>query len=78
MRKKLQKQWFADICQNSCSESLFNKVTGLKTSKKRLQQRCHEKETAEGVPKNVTNFTEKYLCWSLFLIKYRLEDLHLY
>ena len=56
MRKKLQRQSFADILQNRSSkkfrkfhrktavlESLFNKVAGLKTCnfiKKRLQHRC--------------------------------------
>ena len=65
MRKKVQKQSFADILQNRCSwkfrnfywetpvlESLFCKIAGLKTSnfiKTRLQHRCHEKETTEAV-----------------------------
>ena len=65
MRKKLQKQSFADILQNSCSlkfrkfyrktpvlQSLFNKVAGLKTCnfiKKRPQHRYHDKETTEAV-----------------------------
>ena len=65
MRKKLQKQSFVDILRNRCSQKfrkfyrkttvlkpLFNKVADLKTCKsikKRLQNRCHEKETTEAV-----------------------------
>ena len=62
MRKKLQKQQLTDILQNKCSrkfhrkipvlKSFFNKVTDLKICKfvkKRLQNRCHEKETTEAV-----------------------------
>ena len=58
MRKKLQKQPFANILQNRCSweipalKSLFNKVPDLKTCKfiqKRLQHRCHEEETTEAI-----------------------------
>ena len=65
MRKKLQKQSFADILQNRYSKkfrkfhrktpvlkSLLNKVAGLKTcnfTNKRFQHRCHEKETTEAV-----------------------------
>ena len=61
MRKKLQKQSFADVLQKKCSskfrkfhrkrpllKSAFDKVADPKTCKfikKRLRHRCHEKET---------------------------------
>ena len=45
---------------------IFNKLVPSQTSSRNRRQRCSVKESAL---KNLRNFTAKYLCWSLFLLK---------
>ena len=43
-----------------------------------LQKQSPDVFCKKGVPTNFANFTWKYLCWSLFLIKLQVSGLQLY
>ena len=48
----------------------------MKVRGKRYDNRCERKGDVMkiGVLKNVVNFTGKQLCWSLFLIKFKIDS----
>ena len=62
----LKHLWFIPNILKWQKRKIFTKLVPLQTSSRSSQQRCSLKKD---VLKNLWNFTEKHLYWSLFLIK---------